>query len=574
MNVQEKQTTGIIFLMILFFVWLNFFMPIPSTHGQTSDEKEPEREKTFIEEINANFSDKAPDDKKAKPTLETDEVHYTFSRKGAQPHQIKLKKYKNRDGKQVTLLHPDHNHMGWTLYKKGEKNPSYTHKLTFSIEKTPTQITFSHQKETDLSIVITYWLDRNVLKHKILLGNGWDSEQQAQFIWSTTPQNQETHLTMARRKTYIAYGEEGGYDNYQSEKEKKEIDKARWITFHIPFFVKGFITKEQSKATIGIKSIKEEGDERLKKMVLQINFSTKKLQEGNELTFYFGPNTYEALKEAGLEHPKANFEKNHYFGPSFIIAPINHYIISPIFTTCHHLTGHALLSLLLLILLLSLLLFYFLYKSEIVQLKSKVCKPFLDAIKEKKGENTQFAENQFSRNVGINPLVTILSVFVNIFFFISMSCFTRYSILFRQQSFLWIKDISTYDDLISLPFAIPLLGKHISLIALIAFTLKMISSHYLKSDTNGKVENNPMMSSQMKYIQPIMILLVSNSRAVAFVLYQLLITTIQPLQKLLCHQLIDKEKIERETLEKAIEASKKIDTTERQTRMERRKKRK
>jgi YidC/Oxa1 family membrane protein insertase len=98
----------------------------------------------------------------------------------------------------------------------------------------------------------------------------------------------------------------------------------------------------------------------------------------------------------------------------------------------------------------------------------------------------------------------------------------------RQKSFLWADDLSSFDQIIKLPFTIPMYGDHISLFPILAaiaifFYMKMTSGD--QAMAQPQQEGMPDMAKMMKimiYISPIMMLIFFNSYGAGLSLYNLI----------------------------------------------------
>ncbi|MDZ7634956.1 MAG: membrane protein insertase YidC [Bacteroidales bacterium] len=87
----------------------------------------------------------------------------------------------------------------------------------------------------------------------------------------------------------------------------------------------------------------------------------------------------------------------------------------------------------------------------------------------------QQATMELYKKAGVSPMGGCLTMLLQMPILFAMFRFFPTSIELRQQSFLWAKDLSTYDSIFDLPFTIPMYGDHVSL-----FTLLMtVSNRYL-----------------------------------------------------------------------------------------------
>src|SRR5690606_26305602 len=141
-------------------------------------------------------------------------------------------------------------------------------------------------------------------------------------------------------------------------------------------------------------------------------------------------------------------------------------------------------------------LFPFTYKSYLSMAKMRVLKPEMDEIKAKVGEDNQALLQQeylkLYKQAGVNPLGGCLPLLFQMPFILAFFYFFPNLFELRHESFLWMSDLSTYDDIIKFP-KIPLLGwDHISLMCLLMTSSTLIYTYY-----NNQTSN---VQGQMKYI--------------------------------------------------------------------------
>ena len=151
------------------------------------------------------------------------------------------------------------------------------------------------------------------------------------------------------------------------------------------------------------------------------------------------------------------------------------------------------------------------YTSYLSGAKMKVLRPELDILKKKFGTDQQgFAMEQMKlfREAGVNPLGGCIPALLQIPIFFALYSFFSSNILLRGQSFLWAKDLSSYDVIYHLPFNVPLnFGDHISLFTLTAVATSFLISIYNMSMTPD--QSNPALK-YMPYIFPFILLFVFN----------------------------------------------------------------
>ena len=101
----------------------------------------------------------------------------------------------------------------------------------------------------------------------------------------------------------------------------------------------------------------------------------------------------------------------------------------------------------------------------------KILKPELDALREKYKGNKAKAQREtmaLQNKAGASPLSGCLPGILQIPVFYSLFMFFPIAFELRQKPFLWVKDLSSYDTIVDLPFTIPFYGDHISLFPILA----------------------------------------------------------------------------------------------------------
>jgi YidC/Oxa1 family membrane protein insertase len=105
--------------------------------------------------------------------------------------------------------------------------------------------------------------------------------------------------------------------------------------------------------------------------------------------------------------------------------------------------------------------------------------------------------------LGVSPISGCLPlVAADAFFLFAMFFFFPNAIELRQQSFLWAHDLSTYDSILRLPFAIPFYGSHVSL-----FTILMTVSQIAYTHFNNQLTAQAGPMKNLGYIMPVVLCL-------------------------------------------------------------------
>lgn len=604
MDAERKQRTGILLIFLIVLGYITFYPPFESQDSSNDSDKstdqknnksaDKKKEKTFLDELRTQALEQSSfDPTKSAFTLENDDICCVLSPKGAQIRQVTQKKF-NGYGTQKLVSPWDNNSYdnlsGLIPKGKDSKHAVNVSELDFKqLSGTDKNtITFSYQnpEQSAESLKVSYRLVKkngaSIIERDIIAGNGWKADSTVKRqIYRAVPQ-QEIHRISSLGKVHC-YHEENGSWNYQTkgQTERQNIGNAKWVSFIESSFLTGLIFPQAAgNINIGIAEIKPpvKGDknserpdlpeETLKEMGVEISIPTAQLQKGYKTGYYFGPNTPEALAavDQHYKESKLNFKNNYYYGPRGF-ASINKYILYPSFNYLVGKTGSPVSALILFLLILALFSFFFVYKSYIATIQRKAVKPFVDVMKAKGGDNIRMQESQFYKKVGINPLGAFFIAFFNLFLFIGMFNLLNYSIHFRHQKFLWIKDLSSFDATLILPLAIPAWGQHISLLGLLTFGLTLLLSYW---DKYKERLNNPLAAQQAKatkernsadnpfqipkplqYVLKVMPLMILNNRTAAITLFRLFSIITERMQKLICSLRVNERQLTQDFTEKA-----------------------
>lgn len=220
---------------------------------------------------------------------------------------------------------------------------------------------------------------------------------------------------------------------------------------------------------------------------------------------------------------------------------INKFITVPIFD---FLDGFSLsygIIILILTIFLKGILFPLTFKSYQSMAKMRVLKPQIDEIKEKVGEDNPMLLQQETmklyKQAGVNPLGGCLPLLLQMPFTLAFFFFFPNLFELRGESFLWVKDLSTYDTPIT--FA-PIFGiSHISLMCVL-MTLTTLLTTWYNNATSGAANN------QMKYIgyiMPLVFFFVLNSFPAGLNYYYFLAAVLTFLTQVIIRQFVDDDKI-------------------------------
>ncbi len=259
------------------------------------------------------------------------------------------------------------------------------------------------------------------------------------------------------------------------------------------------------------------------------------------MQWYIGPNDFDRLAayDRDLEYTIA-------YGSS-ILGTINRWIIRPIFKFFSSWIGSMGLTIFLLTFIVKLSLYPLAYKMLYQQSKMAALKPQLEKIKERfkdEPQQQQAETMKLYQEYGVNPLGGCLPTLLQMPIWIALYRFFPAAIEFRQKSFLWATDLSSYDVAFSLPFTIPAYGDHVSLFTVLWAGTTVIYTYY--NSKHMDMSSNPAMK-YMQYFMPIMFLFFFNNYASGLTVYLLFSNLLNIAQTLITkNYIIDQDKIRKE----------------------------
>jgi YidC/Oxa1 family membrane protein insertase len=176
---------------------------------------------------------------------------------------------------------------------------------------------------------------------------------------------------------------------------------------------------------------------------------------------------------------------------------------------------------LLLTLLVKLSLYPLSYKMLYSQAKMTALKPKLDKLKEKMGgdqQKVQVETMKMYQEFGVNPFGGCMPTLLQMPIWMALFRFFPATIDFRQQSFLWANDLTSYEIFAKLPFNIPGFGAHISLFAFLWAISLLAFTWYTSKDVDYSAQ--PALK-YVQYITPVIFMFMFNSYAAGLSLYML-----------------------------------------------------
>jgi YidC/Oxa1 family membrane protein insertase len=491
--------------------------------------------------------------------LENELIKVTFSNKGGRIQDVLLKKHfkmvhgKDRKDRKIPLhlLEDNKNRFEYILPVQGLRNGVNTADLYFAAEKDGNSVTFRADAGNGQYFAQTYTLTANSYKLDYALDfKGMDkvfasNAKTIELKWVNYLDKIEKSTQYERQYSTLNFkpvDARSGRCSPTKQYSEKDAEGApiQWIANTNQFFNSSLMSdKGFASAKMSSKNLAEESED-LKEMVssIQIPFRGGS-NEQFAMHFYIGPNEFDRLHNMGY-----SMSDIVPFGQN-IMGTINRWIIRPLFSFLTWLISSKGIVILMLTLLVKLILFPLTYRMIYSQSKMTALKPEIDRLKERHGDDQQKVQMEtmkMYREFGVNPLGACFPMLLQLPIWFALYRFFPASIEFRQASFLWAGDLSSYDEFFQLPFKIPFgFGDHISLFALLWVLSTLLYTWY--NSKNMDFSAQPAML-YMQYIMPVMFMGFFNSSASGLSAYMLFSNLLNIGQTLATkYFLIDEKKI-------------------------------
>lgn len=475
--------------------------------------------------------------------LENERLKLTFTNKGGKLLSVEVKNEKTYKGEPLVLFQGDQNKFGLNL-NIGGKIVS-TNDLYFAVAKSSsTSMTMRATYGAGKFVEYVYNLkpNSNNIDFNINL-NGLNQVIQGNTIalnWETVLLEQEKSVKNEQRYSapYYKYVDENP-DHIGTDKDVKEElteGKIEWIAFKQHFYSGVLIPKDGfQKGELEVRVSTEPGKVKWYGANMQLPFN-QLASQNYAMTFYFGNNKFSELKSQGHEIEKL-VEMGYW-----PIKYINRFVVLPVFNFLEGFGWNYGLIILVLTILLKVVLSPLTYKSYVSMAKMRILKPEMDEIKAKVGDdNPTLLQQEYLKlykQVGVNPLGGCLPMVLQLpivmaFFFFFPNLFEL-----RGESFLWMNDLSTYDEFVKFGFTIPFIGDHLSLMCVLMTISTLIYTYY-----NNQISGATGQMKYIGYIMPIIFLGVLNDYPAGLNYYYFLANMLTFGQQFLIKKMVNDDKI-------------------------------
>ena len=587
---DKNQVIGITMLVLMFWVYIEFFAPEPPPPEESTTVEK-------VEEANASTSTDAsqqqaeivsiPDSviqaqkvaqfgvfasaaegEEKEITIENEDVILSFSTLGGGISKVVLKKHKTYTGDPLILS--DKGNLGISRLLSSQGKPIDLKDLYFTTRATSRKV--SEGDTTRILYTLKLGDNQYVEQEYTVAPSGYQvgynlnlvgldnlvDNQDLQFVWNNHAKRVEADLIDSRNRTAVQYFtfEKEVYDLSSTGPEllqEQSSEGIKWASLKQKFFTSAIIAKNGFRSGAFTSSFNPIDTTIVREASLALTYPIGDVKTGQAaFTFFFGPNNYQIMKKV-----TDGFSENVDLGWN-MFAFINKFLVVPLFNWLENYIANYGIIIMILVIIIKIILFPLSYKAYMSMAKTKVLKPELDEIKEKHPDDMQKAQAeqmQMYQKAGINPLSGCIPMLLQMPILFALFNFFPNSIELRQKSFLWAHDLSTYDSILDLPFTIPMYGDHISL-----FTILMTASTVLYTWSNSQMTSVQGPMKTMQYIMPVMFMIFLNSYSSGLTFYYFVANIVTFGQQAIIRRYVDEDKIR-----KVIEENKKKNANKKQS---------
>ena len=508
-------------------------------------------------------------------TLENDKLKLELTTKGGMIARASLKDYKSYDSTAANLL--------------DSETGGYSFTLTTANQRIETKdFYFTPVAESDTTVLMSLDLGNGAMWgiRYILLPDGYTVGMQVvqqgmqsiipssvasfDLSWSHKMERNEAGRMFEERNSALYYMFSNGDVEHLSETSsaRKEVnERLKWIAFKNQFFSTIIVPKSNFTSATLDSEVLEGNDSYLKEMSAQTTMEySSASQSPATFTLFFGPNSYPLLSDLQDEiEPGQNLHLTNLIPLGWsLFRWINTLIIIPVFNFLGKFISNYGIIILLLTIFIKIILFPFTYKSYMSQAKTRVLQPEVKEINAKyPGKENAMKRQQETMalytRAGANPMSGCLPTLLQFPILIAMYNFFPSAIELRGEPFLWAKDLSAPDVIISwnanIPFISSTFGNHISLFCLLMTITNII---YTRVTMQSQAGSDAMPGMKwMMYLMPVMFLVFFNNYASGLSYYYFLSLLITIIQTYIFRKVVSEEKVRATMRENAKKPKKK-----------------
>ncbi len=382
------------------------------------------------------------------------------------------------------------------------------------------------------------------------------ADSKADFVWDFSARQMEKGRSQEQTHTEFNYT----FDNYSSfdydgrtTMEEPE-ETLNWLAIKQQFFSMVIEPQQGFKNSHGSQDTIDEGE-----FLKKFNFNGQIDLAGGELNqdfkWYFMPLDLPLLKSYDK-----NFDELLPLGWSFI-GTLNKWFFIPMYNLISGWGIAAGWVIFLMTIIVKIILSPVMFKQHKLSAMMKVIRPEIDAVNEKYKKADAMKKQQETmavyRKAGVNQMAGCLPGLIQVPIFYALFRFFPNMIDLRGKSFWFAKDLTAYDDIIKLPFSIPLLGEHLSIFAIACTVVILIYTVMTAGNIQQPTQEGMPNMKVIMYIFPITFLFFLNTSASGLSWYYFVSNAINILIILVIkYWILDEKKIHAQIQENKIKGPK------------------
>lgn len=504
-------------------------------------------------------------------TLENELVKLTFSNKGGRVYSAELKEHKAQEGKPLILFDAEESSFNFVLATNTDRTAN-TSEMYFTqvgdiVKDAQGNQTLTLRLNTTsptayIDFVYSLPAKDYMLKYDVKATNMNEimpmSTNSLEMQWASKIRQQEKGRSFEERYSDLQYKyltDDVNKLNANKNDSKKLDNQVKWIAFKDQFFSSILIADKSFTSTVLNSEVEDKNSGYMKSfsadMVVPFDISGR---ETTGFRFYFGPVHHKTLADydkgvSGDDKLKLRELVPLGWG---IFGWVNRFFVIPMFNFFSKFINSFGIIILLMTIVIKLVLFPLSYKSYMSSAKMRVLKPEIDEINAKippeKAMERQKATMALYSKVGVSPMSGCIPMLLSMPVLIAMFSFFPSAIELRQQSFLWAKDLSAYDAILTWKANIPLISNifnnHISLFALLMTVATIFSTKISMANTAPSADQpGANMMKYMMYFMPVMFFFMFNSYASGLTYYYFLSSLFTVIQNEIIKASINEEKL-------------------------------
>lgn len=509
-GLDKNQLISFVIFSAILMAFMFYFQNKQSDEKQVADAKAKTEQKaaskTIANNINATVNAAAI----KNVTVKNKELTLEFASLGGQLSSVEINQYKAYNAKTdkhdlpLYLIEKNNSSYGFQFKDKTGKVFN-TKDLVFVPSVKDNTVTMTAQVsgatiQYVYELLDNYTLDFNVKTQGL---SSIVTDEKADFHWNYTVRGMEKGRSQEQTHSEFNYAFDNyGSTDYDTNGFEEPEETLNWLAVKQQFFTSIIESTNGFTQTKGTQETIEKGE-----FLKKFNFDGQVKLAGNELNqnfkWYFLPLDLPLLKTfEGKE-----FDTILPLGWSFI-GTLNRIFFVPVYNWLSDWGIAAGWVIFLMTIATKLILSPVMFKQHKLSAMMKVVKPEIEEVTEKfKGQENamkrQQATMEIYRKAGINQMAGCLPALVQIPIFYALFRFFPNMIDLRGKGFWFANDLTAYDDLIKLPFHIPLIGEHISIFA-VACTIVVLIYTIMTSGQMQQPQQEGMPDMRIiMYIFPI-----------------------------------------------------------------------